>query len=380
MTQNVLPAEQRVTARVAALLLGAVMTLLPWYVGGPFAAQHHVSFWNCIVTGILMMGVAAAALVWRRAYWPAWIFLALVAWTILSPDTLSFQVPEMSVAHLIIGGVGIAVTVVWIRRALGRRPTDKIVVKGRTFRECSSSERVLYGSILVVLGVGYLMALTYLYMTHQGLSGKPGMSVQDVSISYYGNRSGTRLEAMLRGPMMGYAKQPDRDQIFAWLKSGGDEAGYNSTIHPIIERNCAGCHSVKSGMNLPDFTTFAGLKTVAKVDTGMSLQTLVKLSHIHLFGIGLLAFVLGYVFTFVSLPIWLKNFVIVVPFFAIILDIATWYLTKWDPIYAYTVVVAGAALGLAWGIEILVSLYQIIFLSTDFTPRAGASEFRTELV
>jgi len=361
MTEASMPEGRKFTARAAAFVLGVIMTLLPWYVGGPSAAQHHVSFWNCLVTGILMMGVAATAIVWRRAYWPAWVFLVLVAWTILSPDTLSFEVPEMSVAHLILGGLGIPVAIVWIQRALGRRPVDRQVVRGRTFRDCSSSERILYGSILVVIGLGYCMALAYLYMTHQGLSGKPGMSVQDVSISYYGNRSGTRLEAMLRGPMAGYAKQQDRDQIFAWLKSGAGEAGYNTVVHPIVERDCAGCHSAKSGMNLPDFTTFAGIKAVSKVDTGMSLQTLVKLSHIHLFGIGLLAFVLGYVFTFVSLPIWLKNLVIVTPFFAIVLDIATWYLTKWDPIYAYTVIVAGAALGVAWGIQILLSLYQIVF-------------------
>jgi len=92
-------------------------------------------------------------------------------------------------------------------------------------------------------------------MTHEGLSGKPGLSVQDVAISYYGNRSGTKLEAMLRGPMQGYRSQQDMDQFVAWLKSGADEAGYNKTIQPIVERDCAKCHSAKSGMNLPDFTT-----------------------------------------------------------------------------------------------------------------------------
>lgn len=368
MTDISMP-EQPKTARVAALVIGLIVTLMPWYIGGPYAAQHQVSFWNSLVTGILMMSVAAVALVWRRAYWPAWVFLVLVAWTILSPDTLSFEVPEMSVAHLILGGLGTVVALVWIRRALGRIPSDRPVVKGRTFRECSSSERTLYGSILVVLGLGYVMALGYLYMTQQGLSGKPGVTVQDIAISYYGNRSGTRLEAMLRGPMQIYAKQEDRDQIFAWLKSGGAEAGYNSTIRPIVQRDCAGCHSVKSGLNLSDFNTYAGIKAVAKVDTGKSIQTLVKLSHIHLFGIGLVAFVLGYVFTFAVLPAWFKNLVIAVPFFAIVLDIATWYLTKWDPIYAYTVVVAGATIGLAWGIQILVSLYQIVFLKADPAPQ-----------
>ncbi|EQD26281.1 conserved hypothetical protein, membrane [mine drainage metagenome] len=338
------------------------MTALPWYVDGPYAMQHPESFWNCLITGILMMGVAGTALIWRRAYWPAWVFLALVVWTLMAPEPLGFARPEMTVARLILGGVGIAVSVLWIRRVLGRIPADRPVVKGRTFRECSSTERTLYGLILVVLGLGYCMALTYLYMTHEGLSGKPGLSVHDIAIGYYGNRSGTKLEAMLRGPMSGFRSQQDMDKIVAWLKSGAGESGYNKTIHPIIERDCARCHSAKSGMHLPDWNTYSGISKVAKVDTGMSLETLVELSHIHLFGIGLVAFVLGYVFTFAMLPAWFKNFVIVVPFVAMVIDIATWYLTKWDPIYAYTVVVAGAVLGLSWAIQIFVSLYQIVFL------------------
>ena len=150
MTDTNMPEGRKVTARAAAFLLGLVMALLPWYVGGPSAAQHHMSFWDSLVTGVLMMVVAATAFVWRRAYWPAWVFLVLVAWTILSPDTLSFEVPEMSVAHLILGGLGIPVALVWIQRALGRIPADRQVIRGRTFRDCSSSERILYGSILAV--------------------------------------------------------------------------------------------------------------------------------------------------------------------------------------------------------------------------------------
>ncbi len=365
MINNDVPIRGKVTARMAGLVIGFVMATLPWYIGGPHATQNVESFWNCLITGLAMMSVAAIAIIWRRIYWPGWVFLVLSLWTLLAPDTLSFQMPEMTVAHLIVGAFGVAASVVWIRRALGRLPADRPIVKGRTFRECTSTERTLYGLVMVVLGLGYLMALSYLYMTHEGLSGKPGISVQDVAISYYGNRSGTKLEAMLRGPMQGHRSQQDMDQFVAWLKSGAGENGYNQTIHAIVERDCAQCHGPKSGMNLPDFTTYAGISKVAQVDTGMSMQTLVKLSHIHLFGIGLVAFALGFIFTFTSLPAWFKNVVIATPFIAIVLDIATWYLTKWDPIFAYTVVVAGVVLGLSWGIQIFVSLYQVIFPGRD---------------
>ena len=93
---------------------------------------------------------------------------------------------------------------------------------------------------------------------------------------------------------------------------------------------------------------------VAQVDTGTSLTTLVKLSHIHLFGIGLLLLAVGMIFRHAELPTVLKNTITVAPFIAVFVDIMAWYLTKWDPVYAYTAVV-----GLALAIQILLSLWQM---------------------
>jgi hypothetical protein len=53
----------------------------------------------------------------------------------------------------------------------------------------------------------------------------------------------------------------------------------------------------------------------------------------------------------------------VLPFAAMFVDILSWYLTKWDPFYAYTVIIAGAVMGLALGAQILISLYQIWLLN-----------------
>ena len=213
------------------------------------------------------------------------------------------------------------------------------------------------------MGTGYLMALVYLYTSHEGHDGKPGLSIVDVVDTYYGNRSGTRLEAAIRGPMAGYLQQlDDRHEIVAWLKSGAPEKGYNKLIRPILKKTCLQCHSPASGLKVPDLSTYKGIKTVANVDTGESLHTLLKLSHIHLFGIGLVALGIGFIFRLTVLAGWLKATLIVLPFAAIFADILAWFLTKWDPVYAYTVVTAGALLGAAWAGQILISLYQLWFL------------------
>jgi len=239
-------------------------------------------------------------------------------------------------------------------------------MKQRRFYDCSLSEKLLYTAFLLLMGTGYLMALVYLYTSHEGHDGKPGVSINDISENYYGNRSGTRLEAAIRGPMAGYIQQlDDRHHIVAWLKSGAPEPGYRTTVRPILERSCLQCHSPASGLKIPDLSTYQGIQTVAEVDTGESLHTLMKLSHIHLFGIGLVAFGIGLIFRLAILTTWLKATLMVVPFAVILTDIIAWFLTKWDPLYAYTVVVVGALLGLAWAAQILISLYQIWFLSAQ---------------
>jgi len=238
-------------------------------------------------------------------------------------------------------------------------------VKQRCFRDCPRSERLLYTGFLLLMGTGYLMALVYLYMSHEEHDGQPGLSIEDIVDTYYGNRSGTKLEAAIRGPMSGYLQnKKDRNEIIAWLKRAAPEQEYLDTVRPILAQSCQACHSATSGLNLSDFSTFSGVKEVVDVDTGESLHSLVKLSHIHLFGVGLVALGIGFIFRLAVLPDWLKATLIVLPFAAIFADILAWFLTKWDPIYAYTVLIAGALLGLAWAGQILISLYQLWFLQS----------------
>jgi len=232
----------------------------------------------------------------------------------------------------------------------------------RRFYDCAMSEKLLYTSFLLVMGVGYLMAMVFLYTTHRGHDGKPGLSIEDIVYTYYGNRSGTRLEAAIRGPMASYIELGDRHEIVAWLKSGAPEKESPSLIRPILEKTCLACHSPSSGLDISDLSTYSGLRKVAAVDTGESVRTLMKLSHIHLLGIGLVLLGVGMIFRFSVMRPLYKYTLILLPFAAMFVDILAWFLTKWDPIYAYAVVIGGALLGLALGAQILISLYQIWFL------------------
>ena len=232
----------------------------------------------------------------------------------------------------------------------------------RRFYDCTLNEKLLYSSFLLLAGLAYVMALAYLYTSFEGIDNKPGLSVEDVADNYYGNRSGTRLESALRGPMASYIETEERNHVVEWLKSGAPKAGYEGVIKPILDERCVVCHSSASGLQIPDFSTYDGVKQVANVDTGVSLHSLMKVSHIHLFGIALVALGIGLVFRFALLPAWFQCTLTLLPFIAIFTDIAAWFLTKWDPIYAYTIIIAGGILGLSWALQITISLYQIWFL------------------
>ncbi len=232
----------------------------------------------------------------------------------------------------------------------------------RRFYDCSLNEKLLYTSFLLVVGLAYLMALAYLYTSYEGIDGKPGLSVEDVAENYYGNRSGTRLESAIRGTMSAYIDTEHRNHIVSWLKSGAPEADYQRLIKPMFEERCVSCHGANSPMGLPDLSSYQSVKQVANVDTGVSLHSLMKVSHIHLFGIALVALAIGMIFRLAQLPSWFQNAVTLVPFLAIFFDISAWFLTKWDPVYAYTIIIAGGMLGLSWALQILISLYQLWFL------------------
>lgn len=235
-------------------------------------------------------------------------------------------------------------------------------MSARRFYDCTVSEKLLHTSFLLLIGVGYLMAISYLYVVSVNKDGKPGLSVEDIAASYYGNRSGTRLEAAIRGPMAGYIQEEERHHMVAWLKDGAPQDGYQQQIKPIVDKNCIACHSKASSMKLPDFTGYQGLHEFAQVDTGMSLMSLLRLSHIHLFGISLMLFALGYIFILSEVSVWFKRFLVLSPMVAVFVDILSWFLTKWDPVYAYTIVIAGAVLGFSMSMQIVISLYQLWFL------------------
>ena len=222
--------------------------------------------------------------------------------------------------------------------------------------------KTTYTSTLIVLGVGYLFAMIYIFTSHAGRDGNPSLSVNDLIIAYSGSKSDTRLEAALKGPMENMLPQEDRNKVVAWVRRGAKKDEFESMkIHAIIEQRCESCHDA-SNPHIPNLKGFDQVNKMVDLDTGMDIFTLVRVSHIHLFGITFIFFIVSSIFCHAYIrPLWLKCIIIITPFLSILFDIASWYLTKLFQPFAWVVMISGFTMGAAFATEWVVSIYQMWF-------------------
>lgn len=229
----------------------------------------------------------------------------------------------------------------------------------RHFQELPVSMRVLFSGALLVLGFGYLFAIVYVFAAHSSADGRPGLSVDDIKITYSGSTETTPLEKALRGPMSGMLPQQDLQTMLEWIHDGADKRTYNAGIESIVETNCLSCHD-GSNPHLTNLDGFDNIQTVVAQDTGQDLFTLVRVSHIHLFGLTFIFFIVGFIFSHAFLrPIWLKSLIIAAPFAGIVMDVLGWYVTKVFTPFAWVVLIAGAINGGSFAVMWVVSMYQM---------------------
>ena len=98
------------------------------------------------------------------------------------------------------------------------------------------------------------------------------------------------------------------------------------------------------------------------MDEGASFENLTRVSHIHLFGIAFIFMFVGLIFAFaVGFNVWVKSLLIFTPFIFLIVDVLSWWLTKFDPIFAWLTIIGGMGYSIASSIMFFASLYQMWF-------------------
>ena len=221
--------------------------------------------------------------------------------------------------------------------------------------------KTLFTGYLLVIGLGLLFAGAQIMLSHGMADGKFGLSVDDIVYSYYGDRSGSKLEAKLNGSMKDMAPPEVRMALIKWVRAGAPENEWEETIKPQVDKYCAPCHAKMPG--LANISDKAVMDTMTKVDGGASVSTLTRVSHIHLFGIAFIFFMVGWIFTYATgFSPMTKAILIFTPFGFLIVDVLSWWLTKLEPGFAWLVIIGGFGYSMASTVMIFSSLYQLWFL------------------
>jgi hypothetical protein len=233
------------------------------------------------------------------------------------------------------------------------------------YSELPLSMRILYTAALLLLGLGYIFGLIYVFHTYAGRDGNPSsLSYEDMVIAYSGTGKGSRLEAALRGPMSNMLPPEELSPIITWVQEGADKAKYEAGIRPTIDKRCMACHD-GSNPHLVNLGGYDNIKKVTEQDTGTDVFTLVRVSHIHLFGLTFIFFLVGLIFSHAYLrPIWFKCAVVGLPYLALTLDVSSWYFTKLFHPFAMVTIAAGGVMGLCFAFMWVVSMYQMWFSGT----------------
>lgn len=232
--------------------------------------------------------------------------------------------------------------------------------------------KVLFTGYLITVGIGYLFALIQILLTHGMADGKFGLSVDDIVYSYYGNRSGTVLEQKLNGSMKDNASDQQRFDIIQWDRDGADIDNYKDDgIERIIQERCVTCHN-KEASGIPNFNDFAQLKALTIQDEGSTFASLTRGSHIHMFGISFIFMFVGIIFSFAeTTSVKYKCIAIGMPYAFLIADIVSWWLTKFFPMFAWLVILAGMGMGVSFMFMWVTSILEMWLYKPAFVDGLG---------
>lgn len=250
-------------------------------------------------------------------------------------------------------------------------------------RELPLSHRVLATWFLIALAAGFGAAQANLHLQHASADGEPGLSYQDVVATFHGTAESSLLVSKI-APGGSMAKHlplaEDRQRITDWVRSGALEAAF-PPVGEVLARRCVRCHSPGGEMRQVPFAAsrdrlpeFARVRPLAEPGALMSEASLAKSSHAHLFGMGTLFAVAGWLFLAAEPPSWLRVPGVSLPFVAMLLDVGCWWLARLDASFAAGIVAGGALLTLSFGVLLAWPLWRLWGPSAQHARGSSASQ------
>lgn len=220
--------------------------------------------------------------------------------------------------------------------------------------------KILITLFILVVGAGYLSAVFAIYETHRTADGGPSLTMDDIIITYYGDRETTLLGSKSTGTMKTYYdSEADIDKVLNWIKEGSNRIAYEKVVAPIFEKGCVSCHSPRGSESGSPLTSFDEVKKFAELNKGLSFARLSTLSHTHLITHSLMFFLLSSIFLMSSVKDKWKILLFILSFGAILGDVSCWWLSKLSPAFSYGTVMFGSILGITYLFYFIRPLYEM---------------------
>jgi hypothetical protein len=196
-------------------------------------------------------------------------------------------------------------------------------------------------------------------------------------------------------------REGERLALLAWVKAGADRAAHDRDDYPLgpdltgqpitpeflagsgrvkvrtlLGRRCVDCHSAtgrEDRARLKPLDTYELLKpyTEVPVSNRMPLAKLAQTTHVHLLGLALLYAATGTLFCFTAASRGVKFVLAPLPLFAQGLDIACWWLARWDANFTWGVIVGGTAAGIGLAVHVVAGLCELVGPGRVATPPAA---------
>lgn len=213
-----------------------------------------------------------------------------------------------------------------------------------TLKRLNTSARIGLSFFLLTIIIGTVSALIMLglLLTHQK-SGFAIPTVENIKLKYHYPQL---VSAMKTSMYQHVADDADIETVKTWIAEGSQEKAYTKDIRPILKLSCTSCHNPSSTMTgaAPGIPLTSYKETLRYTEAGYGWVKMAKQAHVHLFGIGTFLVLVTGIFAFTSFRPWIRNTLISVCWVALLLDVLSWWLTKYMPGFAYVIVGAGAAM------------------------------------
>jgi hypothetical protein len=191
----------------------------------------------------------------------------------------------------------------------------------------------------------------------------------------------------------GFGDQPITEEYLVTGDDGKPLESRTVKIATLFKHRCIRCH-VKEGSdraaaaNFP-LETYEQILPYVRVQQtqAMSLTKLAQTTHVHLLGFSMLYGLTGLLFAFTSYPAFVRVLLCPLPLLVQVIDIACWWLARYDPVFAYAIPITGAIVAVGLLLQIVLSLFsmygkggKVVLLLLFLAAGAGAGALKVKVI